>query len=236
MLAHLSQCQGAVMFDTILLLTGPAEQAALAPVLKRHNPRLAIEPIATAEELHAVDTSLLRRSRLVAFVTMVIVPGDILAAIGHGAFNFHPGPPDFPGWAPAHFALYAQARQFGVTFHMMQGLVDSGLILDADLFPVVPGTPVVALEEAAYAHLAAMFWRWAGELANQAAPLSPRVAMQWGAKKNSRRSYQQLCSIPVDISKEDLALRMSIFGDGHFGMSPSINLHGFEFRAVAPAD
>jgi len=223
------------MFDTILLLTGPAEHAALAPVLRRHNPRLAIEPIATAEELRAVDASLLRRSRLVAFVTMVIVPGDILAAIGHGAFNFHPGPPDFPGWAPAHFALYARARQFGVTFHVMRGLVDSGTILDADLFPLAPGTSVLQLEETAYAHLAAMFWRWAGALASQA-PLSPRVAMQWGAKKNSRRSYQRLCSIPVDISEDDLALRMSIFGDGHFGISPSINLHGFEFRAVAAAD
>src|SRR5215471_2734746 len=155
MLAHLSQCQSAVMFDTILLLTGPPEQAALAPVLRRRNPRLAIEPIATMEELRAVDTSLLRRSRLVAFVTMVIVPGEILAAIGHGAFNFHPGPPDFPGWAPAHFALYAQARQFGVTFHVMKGLIDSGPILDADLFPVAPGTSVLALEETAYARLAA---------------------------------------------------------------------------------
>jgi methionyl-tRNA formyltransferase len=224
------------MFDTILLLTGPAEHAALAPVLRRHNPRLAIEPIATAEELRAVDASLLRRSRLVAFVTMVIVPGDILAAIGHGAFNFHPGPPEFPGWAPAHFALYAQARQFGVSFHVMNGLVDSGPILDADLFPVAQGTSVVELEEMAYARLAAMFWRWAGALASHAAPLPPRVTMQWSAKKNSRRSYQQLCSIPVDISEDDLALRMSIFGDGHFGISPSISLHGFEFRAVAAAD
>jgi methionyl-tRNA formyltransferase len=224
------------MFDTILLLTGPAEQTALAPVLKCHNPRLAIVPIATIEELRAIDQSVLRRSRLVAFVTMMIVPCEILAAIGHGAFNFHPGPPDFPGWAPAHFALYAQARQFGVTFHAMKGLVDSGPILDADLFPVGPSTSVLELEETAYAHLAAMFWRWAGALASQAAPLSPRVTMQWAAKKNSRRAYQVLCRIPLDISKEDLARRMSIFGDGHFGVSPSINLHGFEFRAVTASD
>jgi hypothetical protein len=229
------------MFDTILLLTGPTEQAVLAPVLRRHNPRLAIEPIGTAEALCAVDTSLLRRARLVAFVTMVIVPGEILAAIGHGAFNFHPGPPDFPGWAPAHFALYAQARQFGVTFHVMKDLIDSGPILDVDLFPIAPDTAVVELEETAYAHLAAMFWRWAGALANPGAPLSPRLPTQrlptqWSRKKNSRRSYQALCRIPLDISREDLTRRMSIFGANHFGISPSINLHGFEFRAVRPED
>jgi methionyl-tRNA formyltransferase len=75
----------------------------------------------------------LGRSRLIAFVTTVIVSADILRAVGHGAFNFHPGPPDYPGWAPAHFALYDQAQVFGVTFHAMQALVDSGPILDADL-------------------------------------------------------------------------------------------------------
>jgi len=133
-----------------------------------------------------------------------------------------------------------------VTFHVMNDQIDSGPILDVDLFPIAPGTAVLALEETAYAHLAAMFWRWAGALANQGAPLSPRLPTQrlstqrlptlWGRKKNSRRSYQALCRIPLDISKEDLTRRMSIFGASHFGISPSINLHGFEFRAVDPTD
>jgi methionyl-tRNA formyltransferase len=94
MLAQLSQCHAVPMFDTIILLTGPTEQAGLAPVLTRHNRTLTITPIMTVDELRAVDGSLLRRSRLIAFVTTVIVPADILRAIGHGSFNFHPGPPD----------------------------------------------------------------------------------------------------------------------------------------------
>ena len=92
MLAQLSQCHAVQMFDTIILLTGPTEQAALAPVLTRHNKTLTIKPIMTVDELRVVDGSLLRRSRLIAFVTTVIVPADILRAIGHGSFNFHPGP------------------------------------------------------------------------------------------------------------------------------------------------
>jgi methionyl-tRNA formyltransferase len=224
------------MFDTIILLTGPTEQATLAPLLKRRNPALAIWPVATVEELEAIDGAELRRSRLIAFVTTVIVSADILRAVGHGAFNFHPGPPDYPGWAPAHFALYDRAQLFGVTFHAMQALVDSGPILDADLFPVTPGMTVLELEETAYVQLAAMFWRWADALASEAAPLLPRRPLQWNGKRNSRRSYQRLCRIPLDISKEDLARRMSVFGNNHFGMSPSINLHGFEFRFVPPTE
>jgi hypothetical protein len=60
--------------------------------------------------------------------------------------------------------------------------------------------------------------------------------MQWNGKKNSRRSYQALCRIPLDITKDDLDRRMSVFGGNHFGMSPSINLHGVEFRAVVRTD
>ena len=62
---------------------------------------------------------MLARARLIAFATPVIVPGRILASLGYGAYNFHPGPPQYPGWAPAHFALYEQANEFGATVHAM---------------------------------------------------------------------------------------------------------------------
>ena len=36
------------MFDTIILLTGPAEQGPLGLVLREHNPRLTVEPVRLA--------------------------------------------------------------------------------------------------------------------------------------------------------------------------------------------
>jgi hypothetical protein len=41
-----------------------------------------------------------------------------------------------------------------------------------------------------------------------------------------------MCDIPLDISREELERRLEIFGDNHFGMTPTIRLHGVEFRAV----
>jgi hypothetical protein len=43
-----------------------------------------------------------------------------------------------------------------------------------------------------------------------------------------------MCDIPLDIAKGELDRRIRIFGGNHFGMSPTISLHGVEFRAVAP--
>src|ERR1700761_9105505 len=223
------------MLERIILLTDPTEQGFLASVLSTENPNLEITPVATLEQLRAIEANKFRRARLIAFVTPVIVPNDLLHSVGQGAYNFHPGSPDYPGWAPAHFALYDRTKVFGVTFHAMADLVDSGPILDMDLFPISPDATVVSLEANAYVRLAMMFRGWAGALTQDAAPLQPRLAAQWGSRKNSRRRYRAMCSIPTDIARDDLAHRMSIFGHGHFGILPSVSLHGFEFK-VSPRD
>ena len=40
--------------------------------------------------------------------------------------------------------------------------------------------------------------------------------------------------IPLDIPKDELDRRLKVFGGNHFGIGPTINLHGIEFRAVLP--
>jgi methionyl-tRNA formyltransferase len=219
------------VFDTIILLAGPAEQSPLGLVLREHNPRLTIQPIATAEDLVALDQALVRRARLIAFSSPTIVPRAILQNLGYGAYNFHPGPPQYPGWAPAHFALYEEATEFGATAHLMADRVDSGPIIDVLSFAIPAGVSVLALEGLAYAHLARLFWALAKELATSEQPL-PAKPVQWSGRKNSRRAYAAICDIPLDITRDELELRMRVFGGSHFGVAPTIRLHGVEFRAL----
>jgi methionyl-tRNA formyltransferase len=227
------QPERSAMFDTIILLSGAAELATLPLVLLGHHPHLSVIPVQTPAELAALNSAVLRRARLIAFVTPVIVPADILTQLGYGAFNFHPGPPSYPGWAPAHFALYNRATEFGATAHAMIERVDAGPIVGVALFPIPAEITVLGLEGVAYAHLAQLFWRMAKSLATDpAAP--PTLPLKWGSKKYSRRAYRAICDIPLDIHKEELERRIKVFGDNHFGVSPTINLHGVEFRAVMP--
>ena len=219
------------MFDTIILLADAVEQAPLATVLCDHTPRLTIHAAATADEIASLDAAALARARLIAFSTSVIVPPGVLAALGYGGYNFHPGPPQYPGWAPAHFALYEHATEFGATVHVMAECVDSGPIVDVALFAIPPGIGVTGLEALAYAHLARLFWGLAKRLAVDAEPL-PERALPWGARKSSRRAYEAICDIPLDIPKEELDRRLRVFGASHFGVTPTIHLHGVPFRAV----
>lgn len=105
------------MFDTIILLTGPVEEAALTGVLRGHRPGLRICPAKSLADLKAFEPEFLRRARLIGFVTDAVVPTRILKALGFGAYNFHSGPPHYPGWVPAHFAIYERAVTFGATAH-----------------------------------------------------------------------------------------------------------------------
>jgi methionyl-tRNA formyltransferase len=201
--------------------------------LRGHNPHLTVIPVGSAAELDALDSDLLRRARLIAFVTAEIVPPRVLARLGYGAYNFHPGPPSYPGWAPAHFALYDEARQFGATLHVMVEQVDAGPIIDVSFFPVPADISVFGLEGLAYAHLAQLFWRWAKLLATDATPPAT-LPIEWGSRKYSRRAYRAICDIPLDIPKQELDRRIKVFGGNHFGITPTIHLHGIEFRAVTP--
>ena len=222
------------MFDTILLLAGAPEQSVLPLALRGHNPLLTVIPVGSAAELAALDSDLLSRARLIAFVTAEIVPPSVLARLGYGAFNFHPGPPSYPGWAPAHFALYERAKEFGATAHVMVERVDAGPIVDVARFPIPSNISVLGLEGLAYAHLAQLFWRLAKSLATDP-QLPAALPVRWGSKKYSRRAYRAICDIPLDIPKDELDRRLMVFGGNHFGICPTINLHGIEFRAVLPA-
>jgi len=109
--------------------------------------------------------------------------------------------------------------------------VDAGPIIDIARFPVPRDISVLGLEGLAYAHLAHQFWRMAKSLATDP-ELPPVLAIEWGSRKYSRRAYRTMCDIPLDIPRDELHRRLRVFGGNHFGVSPTINLHGIEFRAV----
>ena len=221
------------MFDTVILLTGPVEEAALTALLRKYRPELRIFSAKSGEDLAKVETATLARARLIGFVTPVLVPASILGALGYGAYNFHPGPPQYPGWSPSHFAIYDGARHFGATAHVMVERVDAGPIVAVGMFPILPGTGVLQLEELAFLELARLFWALAPALATQDTPL-PTIPIEWAGTKSTRRLHATMCEIPADVSRKELERRITAFGKGHFGIRPRIILHGYPFHYLPP--
>jgi methionyl-tRNA formyltransferase len=186
------------VLDTIILLTGQVEHPVLGSILQGHNPQLSIRPAVSFADVAALEPQLLRHARLIAFATDVVVTADILGQLGYGAYNFHPGPPHFPGWRPAHFAIHRRATEFGATAHVMIERVDAGPIVGLELFRIPDGTTVQGLEELAYLRLARLFRQLAKALAIEVGPL-PELAVRWSGKKTSRRALAALCEMPAAL-------------------------------------
>jgi methionyl-tRNA formyltransferase len=222
------------LLDTILLLAGPMEQPVLTATFKGHNPGLTVLPVANLAELLGIEPEIFRRARLVAYASPIIVPPQILDQLGYGAYNFHPGPPDYPGLAPAQFAIYHDAANFGATAHLIVEKVDAGPIVGVELFPTPPGISVIELEWLAYRHMAHIFWELAKALATQAEPL-PRLPIHWSGEKSTRRRYAAMCNLAPDISRDELDRRIRAFGGNSFGLGLTLELHGAQFVLATPS-
>jgi hypothetical protein len=212
------------MFDTIILLSGALEPPIFASVLCAHNPRLTVIPVGTLADLNALSPDVLARARLIAFVTSVIVPAGVLDRLGYGAYNFHPGPPNYPGWAPAHFAFYQRATEFGATAHAMAARVDEGPIVGVQMFRIPPDACVASIEGMAYARLCYLFWSLARPLAACSEPL-PRLPLRWSGIKTTRRDYAAICGIPLNIPRDELDHHIAEFGEFYLTIAPTIHQH-----------
>jgi methionyl-tRNA formyltransferase len=174
------------MLDTIILLAGEVERPVLAGALRRIVPDISVVATGAVDEIPED----LANGRLIAFVFPDIVPASVLERLGYGAFNFHPGPPEYPGWAPAAFALHDGAPQFGATLHEMASRVDAGTICDVEAFAVPSGCDRQLLEELAYGACLRLFDRWAEALVSPLRP--PRLPLAWGSRKCTRMGLAEL--------------------------------------------
>ena len=223
------------MFDTFILLTGPVEAAALSAVVRFRNPALDIVHIETLAQLAACDEALLARSRLIGFATGKIVPPHILDRLGYGAYNFHPGSPQYPGWAASSFAVYENAGSFGATAHVMVEKVDAGPIVGVELFAIPSNMPLLQVDELALILLARLFWNLSEALTTQPTPLRV-LPIAWSGRKRTQRDYRDMCDVPVTLSKEELDRRIAAFGRGDYGCDLTVTLHGHKFRYSTPVD
>lgn len=223
------------MFECVVLLTGPGERSILSARLAAFRPDLRIIAVGSRADLLAIDATTLAASRLIAFTTSVIVPSQVLAALGHGAYNFHPGPPEYPGLSPAQFAVYDGVRSFGATVHRMSAEVDAGPIVATSRFDVPFGATLTDLETGAFQQLARLFWDLSALLAIDGS-LLPELTVEWGPRRSTRLSTAAMCAIPTDIDPGELRRRVAAFAKSPYGLSPTVTLHGYRFRIELDED
>ncbi len=192
------------MSDEIIILTGEAEAPFLTRVLEEQNAALRITHVGDEAALTALAgrTEGLAGSRLIAYCSSVIVPADILNQLRGPSYNFHPGPPSYPGVYPANFAIYEGAAKFGITVHEMAESADAGAIVATAWFDVPDDFTSSKLEEKAYILLYQVFCQLAPQLADLSKVLSP-IDETWADKKSTMKDFKALSAAAAPASDEE---------------------------------
>ena len=182
----------------------------LFDIIISFNSRMNVIHIKSAQDLFSLPLDSIRRSRLIGFLTDAIVPGAILDALKFGAYNFHPGPPSYPGWAPFCFAVYDRAKEFGATAHVMTKNVDAGPIVGTVLFTVPSGASPDQLACTSLIAGIHLFRQLAPALATSSDPL-PVLPILWGTPKRRRADLERMCEIPANLDDMETAHRLRAF-------------------------
>jgi methionyl-tRNA formyltransferase len=216
----------------VILLTGVHQGPEFVDELRAHAPDLRVSLVASRQELDAAFASHVPRRRLIAFTTDLIVPEEQLAACECGAYNFHPGSPEYPGVHPESFAVWDGATRFGATAHEMLASVDTGPIIATEWFAIAQEWGRMHVATLAYVALVRLFLQLAPQLATQDGPL-PQAGEVWSGRKRFRAEYRRMCEIPVDLSPQEYRQRYRAFGEGN-ARDFHVLLHGHRYVLENP--
>jgi hypothetical protein len=150
---------------------------------------------------------------ILSFLSPWILKESLLNKAENGAYNWHPAPPEMPGFGGASFAIYKNVDKFGFTAHEMTASVDAGPIIDCGYFNVSDQDTVESLSYKSYETMFKSFKDKVDLLIlNKEIPV---LDVNWGGGKTSRSELDNLC----ELSEEEIGLesirriKANTFGD-----------------------
>ncbi len=136
---------------------------------------------------------------VISFVSPWIIPSSILNSAKIASINFHPGSPEYPGTGCYNFALYENAKRYGVTVHHMKEKVDTGNIIMTSYFNVSPFETVETLKLKSMNHLLLSFEKILSYIMSDL-PL-PQSDEIWKRNPFTRKQMYEL--FEIDYTKHD---------------------------------
>ena len=73
---------------------------------------------------------------LLSFLSPLYIDKSVRKRIRINSFNFHPGPPEYPGFGCYNFALLDKSKFYGSTVHIINDRFDNGKIINVKRFKI----------------------------------------------------------------------------------------------------
>ncbi|WP_371227805.1 MupA/Atu3671 family FMN-dependent luciferase-like monooxygenase [Roseovarius sp. 2305UL8-3] len=116
---------------------------------------------------------------LLSIANLRMIPDAVLGLAAKGAVNFHDGPlPHYAGLNTPAWAIWNGEEAHGITWHLMDGGVDEGDILEQRLFPIAEEETAFSLNSKCYAAAVDSFPALLAQLSSGALQRSPQDLSQ----------------------------------------------------------
>jgi methionyl-tRNA formyltransferase len=165
---------------------------------------------------------------IISYLSPWVLPKALLDMAKIAAINFHPAPPEYPGTGCTNFALYEDAKQYGVTCHHMKGKVDTGEIICVKRFPIHKTDNVETLLTRTYDYQLAMFYDVINQILDDKALVG--TGEKWGRKPFNRKQLNDLATITSDMSSEEVNKRIKATTFGPWKPIVKIDNYIFELK------
>lgn len=171
------------------------------------------------------------------FRSLFVLPKYLIDRAKISAVNFHPAPVEYPGSGCLNFALYDDAKEYGVTAHIMNEKVDNGAILECRRFTVLPSDSVDTLLSRTHIKLIDLFFDTVSDLVlGGKDALDKKVkksaAEKWRGNATKMKDFERLNNISINVTEEELERIIRATYTEKF--PPYINLFGYEFALKSP--
>lgn len=179
--------------EHLILITGTTEASHLCGLVRDRHPSIRLTAISSSRDLkiaEAIVTDEPSSTRIITISTSIIVPERLLNKLQCRGYNFHAGPPAFPGSHPASFAIFDGARTFGVTLHELAPAIDSGAIIAVDYFPIPSDITAAELNSESYVALLRLFSTWIDRILETTDDLSQSDEQWIGAPRTHREAVR----------------------------------------------
>ncbi|MDR0606682.1 MAG: hypothetical protein LBG80_20615 [Bacteroidales bacterium] len=163
---------------------------------------------------------------IVSYLSRWIVPEKLIKRARKAAINFHPASPEFPGIGCNNFALYQNTKEYGVTCHHMNQVIDSGSIIAVKRFPILPNDGVEMLLQKTYDNQLVLLYEIMSKVVlGLELPISNET---WTRKPFTRKEFNELFRISPEMNDDEVQRRIRAVS--YKNWQPFLDIHGFKFE------
>ncbi len=165
---------------------------------------------------------------LISFLNSLYISKSVRKKIKINSFNFHPGPPEYPGFGCYNFALLNQAKVYGSTIHIINDKFDNGKIVDVSKFKIsykkIDLARLINLTHNKILKQAKNF------INNSLIKKIPyKCKEKWKRKAYTKREFEAAREIKLNDNKEKILRKIKAFSFKNY-KTVYINFRGYKFE------